>query len=145
VVRATCGMQPDEKAGRPGPDRGRRRTVLVPAQRTGSGKGKMAPGGNKTFEARCEAREPGYALVALSGLSVFIAQRIRSDNREQMWDSVVIRCAEEPDGTLAVRVFISNPDWKELLQIACIRSRPGDAESLTPLGCNLDHIAESQT
>jgi hypothetical protein len=58
-----------------------------------------------------------------------------------MWDSVIIRCAEEADGTLAVRVFISNPDWQEMLQISCIRSKPDDKASLTALGCNLDHIA----
>ena len=127
------GMQPNQEAG------------LFPAQRAGSGKAKTASGEKKTFEARCETREQDYALVAVPGLSVCIAQRIRKDDREQMWDSVVIRCAEEPDGTLAVRIFVSNPDWEELLQIACMRSKPGDAENLTPLGCNLDHVAESQT
>ena len=72
-----------------------------------------------------------------------MAQRIRKDDLEQMWDSVIVRCSEEDDGTLAVRVFVSNPDWQELLQIACIRSKPDDRESLTALGCNLDHASEA--
>ncbi len=99
--------------------------------------------GNKTFQARCEPHDQRYALIATSGLSLFVAQRIRKDDLEQMWDSVIVRCSEEDDGTLAVRVFISNPDWQELLQIACIRSKPDDRESLTALGCNLDHASEA--
>jgi hypothetical protein len=38
---------------------------------------------------------------------------------------------------------VFNPDWDEPLQIACMRSRPGDTTGLTPLGCNLDHVAAS--
>jgi hypothetical protein len=66
------------------------------------------------------------------------------NDSERMWDSVIIHGTEEADGTLAVRVFISNPDWQEQLQIACIRSRPDDRESLTALGCNLDHVSETK-
>jgi hypothetical protein len=40
-----------------------------------------------------------------------------------------------------VRVLVFNPDWDEALQIASLRSRPADPQSLTPLGCNLDHVA----
>ncbi|MGA7174329.1 MAG: hypothetical protein WBG29_13585 [Candidatus Acidiferrales bacterium] len=48
---------------------------------------------------------------------------------------------EEQDGTLVVRVMVFNPDWDEPLQIACIRSRLGEASTnLTALGCNLDHV-----
>ncbi|MFZ3258489.1 MAG: hypothetical protein WBD39_01245 [Candidatus Acidiferrales bacterium] len=58
-----------------------------------------------------------------------------------MWDSVGVYAHEEQDGTLVVRVMVFNPDWDEPLQIACIRSRLGEASTnLTALGCNLDHV-----
>jgi hypothetical protein len=93
---------------------------------------------------RCQPYDQRYALVAASGLSVSVGQRIRKNDLDQMWDSLVIRCAEEDDGVLAVRIFVSNPDWQELLQIACIRSAPDDKDSLTALGCNLDHVSEAK-
>lgn len=57
-----------------------------------------------------------------------------------MWDSVAIEIAAEQDGTLVLRVIVFNPDGHEPLQIASIRSGPQDLQSLTPLGCNLDHV-----
>jgi len=39
-----------------------------------------------------------------------------------------------------VRVLVSNPDWDERLQIACIESRPDDPDYLIALGTNLDQI-----
>jgi hypothetical protein len=57
-----------------------------------------------------------------------------------MWDSVMVGGKAEQDGTLTIRVLVSNPDWDERLQIACIRSRPDDPECLTALSTNLDHI-----
>jgi hypothetical protein len=101
--------------------------------------------GNQSFEVRCQPPDQRHALVATAGISASIRQRIRRNNQRQMWESVTIRCLEESDGTLAVRVFVSNPDWDELLQIAHIRSRPDDPASMTPLGCNLDHVAERQS
>ena len=47
---------------------------------------------------------------------------------------------KEEDGTLSVRILVFNADWDEPLQVACIRSRPLDAECLTVLGCNLEHV-----
>jgi hypothetical protein len=100
---------------------------------------------NKSFEVRCEPYDPRHALTTTVGLSLFVAQRIRKQGGEEMWDSIFVRCAEEENGTLAVRIFVSNPDWPERLQIAYVRSKPDDRETLTPLGCNLDHIKETAT
>lgn len=108
------------------------------------GKGSSDASGNKAFQVRCEPHDQRHALVSSLGLSIFVTQRIRMNDSERMWDSVIIHGTEEADGTLAVRVFISNPDWQEQLQIACIRSRPDDRESLTALGCNLDHVSETK-
>jgi len=70
-----------------------------------------------------------------------IEQRIRRGAMIEMWNSLSVYCDQEQDGTLLLRVVIFNPDWDGPLQIAAIRSRPHDATSLVPLGCNLDHIA----
>lgn len=90
------------------------------------------------FVTRCEARL-NDVLFPSNGLTIAAGQLIRQDGLQKIWDSVLLRCEEESDGTLAIRVLIANPDWEQLLQIACIRSRPHDAESRTPLACNLDH------
>lgn len=107
--------------------------------------GSPSTSGSRTFVVRCEPHDQRYALIAASGFSLFVGQRIRRRNLEQMWDSVVIHCDELLDGTLAVRVLVSDPDWDELLQIARIRSRPDDRGSQTALGCNLDHVSKSRT
>ena len=60
---------------------------------------------------------------------------------QEIWESVGVEGKEQPDGSLLVRILIFNPDWDEPLQIASIQSRPDDADCLTPLGCNLNHVA----
>jgi hypothetical protein len=107
--------------------------------------GSTSVSGSRTFVARCEPHDQRHSLIAASGLSLFVGQRIRRNDLEQMWDSVVIHCDELLDGTLAIRVLVSDPDWDELLQIAWIRSRPDDRESQAVLGCNLDHVSKPRT
>jgi hypothetical protein len=93
------------------------------------------------FQAKCSADGTEFLCTATKQLSVSIGQRIRRQGVEEMWHGVVIHCRVEDDGTLLVRVLVFNPDWDEALQIACLRSRPSDLASLTPMGCNLNHIA----
>ena len=98
----------------------------------------------RKFQVNCEA-DPSCGFHAGSdSLTVTVGQRIRRDGSEDMWDSVAVYAEEEDAGTLVVRVVVFNPDWDDPLQIACIRSRPGDAAGLTPLGCNLDHVQASE-
>ncbi len=92
------------------------------------------------FVVRCEPRASVTPFTA-AGLSIYIGQPIRWKGVTANWDSVMVRCEEERDGTLSVRVIVSNPEWHEPLQVACVRSRPGDSDCKTPLGCNLDHTA----
>jgi hypothetical protein len=92
------------------------------------------------FRVGCDAGRPGQFSATTDLVSVTVSQRIRHFDTQGMWDSVVVEGRTEQDGTLVVRVLVSNPDWDERLQIACIRSRPDDHESLTALGTNLDHI-----
>ena len=122
--------------------------VLV-CQAAGSERSGIVAGGSivpekKAFWVRCEPHNPRDSPIGLGGFSAYIGQRVRNNGIEQVWDSVVIHGDEEADGTLAIRVLVSNPDWASLLQIACIRSRPDDRDSLIALGCNLDHISISR-
>ena len=105
----------------------------------------MAAKNDRKFEVRWDAGDAGHLHVRTDSLSVHIGQRVRRNGIEEIWDSVGVYGQEEEDGTLVVRVLVFNPDWDEPLQIACIRSRPGDAASLTPLGCNLNHVTESES
>jgi len=91
------------------------------------------------FSARCEVRSVRHSFENAQNLCLCVSQRLRTRGAEQAWDTVIVQCGEEFDGTLAVKVIISNPDWDEPLQIANLRSRPRDSNSLTALGCNLDH------
>jgi hypothetical protein len=95
---------------------------------------------NRHFHVACIAGEGNGLAIEASLLSVMVGQRVRRNGTEEMWDSVGVYAEGQPDGTLVVRVAIFNPDWDEPLQIACIRSRPEDAASLTALGCNLNHV-----
>ena len=148
VTRQTSEAHQGKELARAGSSgkRERRRHGTARSRESVSGREKesLSIFGNRTFQVRCEPHDQRYALIATSGLSLFVAQRIRKDDLEQVWDSIIVRCVEEADGTLAVRVLISNPDWQELLQIAYICSRPDDGESLTALGCNLDHVSQSK-
>jgi hypothetical protein len=103
----------------------------------------LAVGDPRLFEVHCEAGDAGQSCAG-TALSVRVSQRVRRGCIEEMWDSVGVYAEEEEDGSLVVRVLVFNPDWDEALQIACIRSRPGDAAGLTALGCNLDHVADAE-
>jgi hypothetical protein len=92
------------------------------------------------FRVSCDAGNIGTFQAETDSLWVRVAQRIRRRGTEEVWDSVAIESTAELDGTLVLRVIVFNPDWDEPLQIASIRSRPQDLDSLTPLGCNLDHV-----
>jgi len=126
--------------------RGRKQAQPAERQRrsTKSATGRSSASGSETFLVRFEPHDQRHLLNATSGLSLFVSQRIRRNGRQQMWDSVVVHCDEQLDGTLAVRVLVSDPDWDEMLQIAWIRSRPDDRQNQTPLGCNLDHVSKAR-
>jgi len=93
------------------------------------------------FRVNCKAKGVGEFVAPGESVVVTVGQEILRRGAREMWESVGVYAEEEADGTLSVRVVVFNPDWDEPLQIACTRSRPHDAECLTPLGCCLDHIA----
>lgn len=92
------------------------------------------------FHVSCDAGSIGKFQADTDSAWVRVGQRVRRQETEQIWDSVAIESTAEPDGTLVVRVIVFSPDWDEPLQIASMRSRPNDPDSLTALGYNLDHV-----
>lgn len=75
------------------------------------------------FQIQCEAGDRGRFRVGTDALSVTVGQRIERNGRAEIWESVVVQCSEEEEGSAVVRVLLCNPDWDEPLQIACVRSR----------------------
>ena len=100
----------------------------------------LAVANGKGFRLSCDAGGAGQFRADTDSVLVTVSQRIRHLDTQGMWDSVVVEGKAEQDGTLVVRVLVSNPDWDERLQIACIRSRPDDPDCLTALNTNLDHL-----
>ena len=95
------------------------------------------------FRISLQAGKVGSCELNPNVLSVQLAQNVLRSSAQEMWNSVSIFCEKEPTGALVVRVMVFNPDWDSALQIAELRSWPGDGSSLTPLGCNLDHVGPS--
>ena len=108
---------------------------------TGVPRVSWAKGGSQ-FHVSCKASAENQFCAGTDSVSVAVGQLIQRHGRAEMWDSVGVYAEEDRDGTLVVRVMVFNPDWDEPLQIACIRSRPGDVSmtNMTALGCNLDHV-----
>jgi hypothetical protein len=92
------------------------------------------------FQVHCNAGEAGELCVGTHSVSVQVGQRVRRDGVEEMWHSIGVYAREDQEGNLVIRVLVFHPDWEEPLQIATIKSRPGDRDCQTALGCNLDHI-----
>ncbi len=95
---------------------------------------------SRKFEVHCRAGDAGELCVGAESVSVKVGQRLRRDGDEEIWYSVGVYAQEDQEGTLVIQVLVFNPDWDEPLQIASIRSRPGDGGCDTALGCNLDHV-----
>jgi hypothetical protein len=93
------------------------------------------------FHVSLQAGKVGSCEMNPEVLSLRLAQHVIRENAQEMWNSVSVFCEEEPSGALVVRVLVFNPDWDGPLQIAELRSWPRDHSNLTPLGCNLDHVA----
>ncbi len=95
------------------------------------------------FRVHCHAGDHGCLRVATGKLVVNVGQKVVRDGGAEMWDSVVVECSEEEDGSAMVRVLLCNPGWEEPLQIACVRSRPyADSLNQAAITCDLSCNAE---
>lgn len=95
---------------------------------------------NSSFRVDCNVDGEHRFRAEANSLWINIGQRVRRNNRVDLWESIAVEGKELPDGSLVIRVLVFNPDWDEPLQVAAIKSRPKDPDCLTPLGCNLDHV-----
>ena len=86
----------------------------------------------RKFEVRCHAGNAGHLEVASDAVSVKIGQQIRREGKEEFWDSLLVECKEQDDGSLAVEVVVFHPDWDEPLRIASIQSNPADKNTPEP-------------
>jgi hypothetical protein len=84
------------------------------------------------FHVNCAAAAAGSLNVAAGAVSITVAQRIRLEGKEQLWDSMQLRCQKEEDGSLTVQVRLWDPKLEEALQIAFLRSRPDDCSAERP-------------
>lgn len=84
------------------------------------------------FEVRCNASQHGQLHVRTSSLSVSVGQLIARNASEEMWQSVLVICEENEDGSLMTRVIVCHPDWDQNLQIATIRSTVPQQENSSP-------------
>lgn len=85
----------------------------------------LAISDDRKFEVHCDAGTFGSFSAGTDGLAVRVAQRVRRDGIEEMWESVVVIGKAGEDGSLVVQVLICNPDWDEPVEVARIRSQPG--------------------
>jgi len=76
------------------------------------------------FQVNCDAGANGQLRVASEQLVVNVGQKIVRDGHTEIWDSVVVKCSEETDGSCTVNVLLCNPDWEEPMHLACLRSSP---------------------
>ena len=86
------------------------------------------------FELRCHAGNAGHLEVVSDAVSVTIGQQIRREGKEEFWDSLLVECKEQDDGSLTVDVVVFHPRWDEPLRIASIQSHPFDGNRAEPTG-----------
>jgi len=98
--------------------------------------------GESKFQVECDAGSAGHIRLSAQSLAVTVGQRILGDGALEMWDSVVVSCAQEEDGAIRVCVTGFHPDWDEGREIMFVRSRPNDPHS-PRLTFDVRPIAES--
>jgi len=77
--------------------------------------------------------------VVSDAVSVTIGQQIRREGKEEFWDSLLVECKEQDDGSLTVDVVVFHPRWDEPLRIASMQSRPSDGNAAEPtLRCDFE-------
>jgi hypothetical protein len=82
-----------------------------------------------SFRISCEARDAGSLHVATDHVSFTLAQRVRFEDAEQLWESVQLHCQKEDDGSLTVQILLWDPKLEDALQIAFLRSRPDETSA----------------
>ena len=93
---------------------------------------------DRKYEVRCIAKPHGELHVKTESVSVSISQAILRNGAEEMWNSILIICERDENGTINAKVIISHPDWDQNLQIAAIKSSVNsENNSHSGLECDL--------
>jgi len=58
--------------------------------------------GESKFQVECDAGSAGHIRLSAQSLTVTVGQWILRDGALEMWDSVVVSCAQDEDGALRV-------------------------------------------
>ena len=87
---------------------------------------------DRKFQIQCNASEDGQLHVKTNSLSVRIGQLIRRNGSAEMWDSVIVLCQSNEDGSLTTKVIVCHPDWDQHLQIAHVQSQPSNRDQSCP-------------
>jgi hypothetical protein len=91
------------------------------------------------FHVSCEASDAGSLRVAADNVSFTVAQRVRLEGEDQLWESIQLHCQKEDDGSLTVQVLLWDPGQESALQLAFLRSRPDEASGICDsLECDLN-------
>src|SRR6266852_3141131 len=102
------------------------------------GRETMPPNDQLKFQVNCDAGDHGQLRVASESIVVNVGQKIARNGRIEFWDSVVVKCSEERDGSCTVNVLLCNPHWDEPMQLACLRSYPtAGSSNQVSLFCDL--------
>ena len=88
---------------------------------------------DRKFEIRCDAGRDGHLQVKSHTLSVTVGQVINRNNVQEFWQSVLVICEENEDGSVSTKVIVCHPDWDQNLQIALVRSRIPETEKPAPV------------
>ena len=88
---------------------------------------------DRKFEIRCNAGLDGQLQVRSRGLSVAVGQVINRNGSEETWQSVLVICEENQDGSLTTKIIACHPDWDQNLQIASIRSHMAQGDQAVPV------------
>jgi hypothetical protein len=87
---------------------------------------------DRQFQIKCNASEDGQLYVKTNSLSVRIGQLICRNGSAEMWDSIIVVCQSNEDGSLTSKVIVCHPDWDQHLQIANVQSHFSDREQPSP-------------
>jgi hypothetical protein len=87
---------------------------------------------DRKFQIQCDASADGQLHVKTDALSIRIGQRVRRDGSIELWDSVIVLCQSNEDGSLTTKIIVCHPDWDRHLQIANIQSHPQNGDQSCP-------------
>jgi hypothetical protein len=91
------------------------------------------------FKVYCKAGDVGSLSAICESISIVLGQALNRHDKQEMWESVHIKCEQSEDGSLLVEIVVFHPDWEEPIRIASLKSRREASES-NPLVFDFTHV-----